>query len=309
MKMVLMKSVSTSMDLFCPALARAERTTLETALAPTLGVCVRIFRASSTFFPRMRSALSRVFCGDKRRYLATARVSMMPPSGRLRRCLQLGFPVPGMAEEGAGGRKFSQFIPYHVFRHKNRNELLAVVDGESLSDHLRKDGRTPGPRFDDLTALRPYGLFNLFHQMRVHKRALANGTCHVWLLYVRSKEFGAIKIHSLRTPYSELFTLFPSFDDKFISSLVLPGLISPRGNPPGSNRMTPPGAFSLAAPQRVVHWVNGHPPNPGIAPQPSAAPGFSQGNIFMIQVSHLPHGGITINMDQPHLPGRKLDMC
>src|SRR4030042_1373411 len=140
-----MTSVSTSMDLFCPALAKAERTTLETALAPILGVCVRMFRASSTRFPRTRSALRRVFCGDRRRYLATARVSIMPPSGRLRRCLQLGFPVPGMAEEGAGGSKFSQFIPYHVFRHKNRNELIAVVDGGNLSDHLRKDGRTPGP--------------------------------------------------------------------------------------------------------------------------------------------------------------------
>ena len=41
-------------------------------------------------------------------------------------------------------------VANHVFGHINRDELLAVIDGESKSDHIRDDCGTTGPGLDRL---------------------------------------------------------------------------------------------------------------------------------------------------------------
>ena len=72
--------------------------------------------------------------------------------------------------------------------------------------------------------------------------------------------------------------------------------------------MSSPGTLSFATSQGMVYGVHGDPPNPGIPSQPPGAARFAQGNILMIQIADLSYRSITIQMNQPDLPGRKLDM-
>jgi hypothetical protein len=50
-----------------------------------------------------------------------------------------------MAFEKPCGRKLSEFMAHHVFRNEDGDELLAVMDRQSMSDHVRDHGGPPGP--------------------------------------------------------------------------------------------------------------------------------------------------------------------
>src|SRR3989338_10304136 len=46
--------------------------------------------------------------------------------------------LAAVADELAGDRKFSEAVPYHIFRYKHFGEILAVMDEEFETDHLRR---------------------------------------------------------------------------------------------------------------------------------------------------------------------------
>src|SRR5580704_8190850 len=50
--------------------------------------------------------------------------------------------------EGPGGRKFTQFMPDHIFSHKHRVKNLAVMHQESVPHEIRGNHGSARPRFD-----------------------------------------------------------------------------------------------------------------------------------------------------------------
>jgi hypothetical protein len=51
--------------------------------------------------------------------------------------LQLAFPVGCMTVKGSGGSKLTQLVTHHIFRYKDRNKLLPIMDGERQPDKVR----------------------------------------------------------------------------------------------------------------------------------------------------------------------------
>ena len=55
-----------------------------------------------------------------------------------------------MSTEDAGRSEFAEFVANHVFGHVDRNESLAIVDGEVVADEIRSDHGFARPGFDRL---------------------------------------------------------------------------------------------------------------------------------------------------------------
>src|SRR5687767_8758380 len=155
------------------AFATADFTSLASGLDEPFSVNWRMFRASSTCLPRMRSATSRTFRGAILRYRSTAFIAL---SLRRRRCgrssrrhlLLLG----GVAMEGPRRRELAQLVTDHLLGDEHRDELLAVMDGERMTDHVRRDHRSARPRLDDRLLSRIVHLPHPVFEVRVHERTL-----------------------------------------------------------------------------------------------------------------------------------------
>ena len=65
--------------------------------------------------------------------------------------------------------------------------------------------------------------------------------------------------------------------------------------------MASSGASSLAAAHRMVHGVHGNAAHVGSFTAPARAPGFSERNIFVIDIADLADGGLALNRDHAHL--------
>src|SRR4051812_42749212 len=107
-----------------------------------------------TCCPRIKSITGRAFLGETRTNRNTARASAITiPFNRVSEtiaqpllesdCLLCpGVPMP-LKESGRS--KLSKLVPHHIFCHEHRNELLAVMDSEGMSDHIRYDGGPSRP--------------------------------------------------------------------------------------------------------------------------------------------------------------------
>src|SRR5574344_3063608 len=126
--MVFTFSSSISAPSLCSALAMADSSTFLTMPAAFFCVNVRIFRAWSTFLPRIRSATRRPLSTDKRTPRRTARVSDMFYS------LLLGLLVGGVTLEGTSQSEFAQRVTYHLFGDVHGHVLLAVVHRNGQTD-------------------------------------------------------------------------------------------------------------------------------------------------------------------------------
>jgi hypothetical protein len=67
-----------------------------------------------------------------------------------------------------GWSKLSQLVPNHVFRHEDRNELLAVMNGERVSDHVWNDRGPSRPGLNDLS------IFILIHPLHFLEQMIVN---------------------------------------------------------------------------------------------------------------------------------------
>src|SRR5436309_6184807 len=131
----------------CSALATAERRTFSTIRAAARGVYWSVASASPTDFPRIWSSTSRAFRADTRtkRARASVRTALRLPRGRGRSLLGRAVRL-----ECAGHRELTQPVTDHVLRDVDRNELLAVGDGERVADELRLGRRAASPGLQHL---------------------------------------------------------------------------------------------------------------------------------------------------------------
>src|SRR5574344_665881 len=171
--MVLTFRSSISAPSLCSALAMADSSTFLTMPAAFFCVNVRMFRAWSTFLPRIRSATRRPLSTDKRTPRRTARVSDMFYS------LLLGFLVGRVTLERTGQREFAQLVAHHLVGHIHRHVLLAVVHSNRQADELGQDHGAARPGLDGLFVLGGNGLFDLRHQVMVNKRTLFDRASHL----------------------------------------------------------------------------------------------------------------------------------
>src|SRR2546422_423220 len=159
----------------CSALATAERRTFSTIRAAARGVYWSVASASPTDFPRIWSSTSRAFRADTRtkRARASVRTALRLPRGRGRSLLSRAVRL-----ERAGHRELTQPVTDHVLRDVDRDELLAVVDGERVADELRRDRRAARPRLQHLLLPAPVQLLHPREQRLVDVRPLLERTPH-----------------------------------------------------------------------------------------------------------------------------------
>ena len=55
-----------------------------------------------------------------------------------------------MTLEGLGRGELTELVANHGFGDEHRNMLATIVNGEGVSDEIRGDHRTTGPRLDDV---------------------------------------------------------------------------------------------------------------------------------------------------------------
>ena len=63
-------------------------------------------------------------------------------------------------------------MPHHVFSNKDGDKLSSVVHRNGMPDHLRNNGRPPGPAFDDDPLIGFIQVLDLLEKMIVQKRSL-----------------------------------------------------------------------------------------------------------------------------------------
>jgi hypothetical protein len=135
------------------------------------GVKASVRNASSTFLPRIASAMRRHFCGEIRAYLNVAATCMTDSSAYL---FGGGFPIAGMTSEGSCHGKFAQLVTNHVFRNEHGHVLPTVMHCNRQSNHVRQHHRASRPRPDGTSIVRFHGRRNLFRQVRIDKRAFSD---------------------------------------------------------------------------------------------------------------------------------------
>src|SRR5262249_40169737 len=133
--------------------------------------------AASTFLPRIICANRLSLRGDTLRFRTTACASLSERT-RSRFALPItihlgldlgphGPLVAAMAVKDARRRELAELVTNHVFRHRDRHVLDAVVHAERQADELRQYRRAPAPDLDHLIAARGARLLRLLQQVAV----------------------------------------------------------------------------------------------------------------------------------------------
>lgn len=65
--------------------------------------------------------------------------------------------------------EFTQLVANHVFCHKHRNVLAAVMHGKRVTDEVRDDRRATRPGLDNLLVCAFVHLDHLFHEVIINK--------------------------------------------------------------------------------------------------------------------------------------------
>src|SRR4051794_22632220 len=84
--------------------------------------------------------------------------------------LPLGLLVGRMTVIGTGRCEFAELVADHVFGHRDRNVLVAIVDAEHDADKLRQNGRAAAPDLDHVVAAGLTGLLGLLEHVAVNER-------------------------------------------------------------------------------------------------------------------------------------------
>src|SRR5207245_2438826 len=136
--------------------------------------------ASPTDFPRIWSSTSRAFRADTRtkRARASVRTTLRLPRRRGRSLLGRAVRL-----ERAGHRELAQPVADHVLGDIDRDELLAVVDGERVADELRRDRRAARPGLQHLLLAAPVQLLHPRQEGLVDVRPLLERTPHGRFLF------------------------------------------------------------------------------------------------------------------------------
>src|SRR2546428_407947 len=264
----------------CSALATAERRTFSTIRAAARGVYWSVASASPTDFPRIWSSTSRAFRADTRtkRARASVRTALRLPRGRGRSLLSRAVRL-----ERAGHRELTQPVTDHVLRDVDRDELLAVVDGERVADELRRDRRAARPRLQHLLLPAPVQLLHPREQRLVDVRPLLERTPHRRLLFLPSRHDVAVR------------------GPRPATGLVALGRLAPRGH-----RVIAL-ALALAAAHRVVDGVHHRAAHRRAEAEPAHPARLPDRYVLVIEVAHLPDRRHAVDRHHSHLARRQLE--
>src|SRR5580765_5643326 len=164
-----------------------------------------------------------------------------------------------------GRSKLSQLVSDHVFRHKDRNELLTVVDREGMSDHVWNDRGPSRPGFNDLSIFILIHPLHFLKQMVVNECALTDGPRHRVLLLAAG-------------------------NNELIRRLVVPSLVPLGRKTPWGNRVgVTLSRFSFTAAMRVVDRIHHDTAHIRASAQPSHTACLPDINIFMVRIPNLPN--------------------
>src|SRR4051812_14724189 len=92
------------------------------------------------------------------------------------------------AEEPGRGQ-FAQAMADHFFIYKNRQELMAIMDRDRMTDEFRCDHAAARPGLDNLFIAAAVHLLNFKHQLRVYVRSFFCRTSHEGFLIKPPKRF------------------------------------------------------------------------------------------------------------------------
>src|SRR3954451_238548 len=84
-----------------------------------------------------------------------------------------------MPAVGAGVGELTQTVADHVLGHVDRDVLLAVVDGDRVSDERREDHRRSRPGLHDLLLVATVHLLDPPLEAELDERTLLDGTGHL----------------------------------------------------------------------------------------------------------------------------------
>src|SRR4051812_5349156 len=94
---------------------------------------VKVVIASSARRPLIAFSTRRAFCGDTRINRASALNSIAVLSLSRRLCRGLCGRLHRVSLERTGHRELAEFVADHVFRHIDRDKLLAVMYGNRMT--------------------------------------------------------------------------------------------------------------------------------------------------------------------------------
>src|SRR5829696_8422050 len=168
------------------ALAVALFSTRSTSTAACCGMNFRRAAASSTGRPLIAATTRLAFRVEPRRYLAVADTRTVGPL-LLQRGRSLGvLAVPAVV---AGVGELAEAMADHVLGHVDRNVLLAVVDGDRVTDERGEDHRCPRPGLHDLLLVAPIHLLDPPLEAELDERSFLDRTGQGLLLpYLRWRE-------------------------------------------------------------------------------------------------------------------------
>src|SRR5205814_982686 len=92
----------------------------------------------------------------------------------------------------------------------------------------------------------------------------------------------------------------PISDDHLFRTLVVARLISAGRLAPRGHRISPAGSFSFAASMWMVHRIHGHAAHMRANALPARAAGFTQRNVFVLDVAHLAHSRAAFDRHAPN---------
>ena len=95
---------------------------------------------------------------------------------------------------------------------------------------------------------------------------------------------------------------------KRLGALVVAGLSALGGLAPGGHRVPAARGLALAAAVRVVHRVHGDAAVVRAAAQPALAARLAVGDVLVVEVAHLAHGGHAVHVDLAHLARGQLHL-
>ena len=74
-----------------------------------------------------------------------------------------------MPTERSGGRKFTQFVTYHVFGNVDRDMSPTIVHRDGMTYHLREDSACATPGSNDLLVPALIHVLHAFEQLRFYE--------------------------------------------------------------------------------------------------------------------------------------------
>src|SRR5215472_3364479 len=264
--------------------------------------------------PRTVSATRRALRGARRMYLARAITSItVLPTGA-----PLGFTAR-VAAEVAGGRELAEPVANHVLADEHRDVLSAVVDRHRVPDHLRIDGRGPGPRADHPLLSCGVQPRDLLGQILVDEGALLERTTHdSFSCRLRTTasphptksliSWGPRGAQRGRLNAGFALPLLPPPDDQLVGRLLrLTSAQAQGGLAPRRLRVAARPGLALAAAMWVVGRIHRRTPDSRACAHPARASRLATRLVFVLQVADLAKRGRAPDVNAPQLARRHAD--